>query len=142
VLFGRDVEPNFDLAKEQRRNRLGYVFLLGTVLCLLYLFDGRPFAVEVFQVFIATVLCYGASFYVDRRYDLGKPWLWKAFLASIPMHLVYLAALIWSDKTFPTVMTKSILFIPTLAIAFGIESIIVDRIVDHFKPPSASSHEQ
>jgi hypothetical protein len=137
MLFGYPIEPDFDLAKEQRRDRLGWVLVGGVVLCAVYLFSGRPYAVEVFQAYMATGLCYGASFYVDRKNDLGKLWLWKVIFASVPLHIAYLAVLFWSDKAFPSVMTKAIVFMPVLAVAFAIESILIDRIADWFKPSSA-----
>ena len=99
-------------------------------------FLGRPFAVEIFQGCVATVLCYGITFYVDRRKYLSKLWVWKAIVATVPLHIAYLAVLFRSDRAFPNVMTKVIVFMPVLLLAFGIEAILIDRIVDYFKPPS------
>lgn len=135
--FGYHVEPDFDLAKEQSRDRVGWALVGGTFLCLLYLFSGRPFAVEIFQGYVATSLYYGDTFYVRRRGDLGKLWLWKAILATLPLHVLYLAALFWSDALFPNLMTKVIVFIPVLALGFAIESIVLSKLVDRFKPSSA-----
>jgi hypothetical protein len=137
MLFGYPIESDFDPAKEQRRTRLGWILVGGTVLCVVYLFSGRSYAVEVFQAFVATGLSYGAGFYVDRRNDLSKLWVWKVVFASVPLHVAYLAVLFWSDKAFPSVMTKAVVFIPVLAVAFGIESILIDRMADGFKPSSA-----
>jgi hypothetical protein len=137
MLFGYPVEPNFDLAKDQRWNRAGWVFLGGSVLCMVYDLSGRPFGVEVFQAWFATSLCYGASVYVKRRNHLNKLWLWKAVLVTVPLHIAYLIALFWSDKAFPSVMTKAIAFVPILAIAYAIESILFDWIVDRFEPSGA-----
>ena len=135
-MFGYPIGPDFDPAKEQRRTRLGWVLVGGTVLCVVYLFSGWPHAVELFQAFIATGLCYGAGFYVDRRNDLDKPWVWKVVFASVPLHAAYLAILFWSNKAFPSVMTKAVVFIPVLAVAFGIESILINWMADGFKPSS------
>ncbi len=135
--FGYPVEPNFDLAKEQRWNRAGWVLLGGAVLSIVYDFSGGPFGVRVFQAWIATSLCYGASVYVKRRKDLSKWWLWKGILATVPLHLAYLIALFWLDAAFPQVMNKAVAFIPILAIAYAIESNFVDWIVDRFEPSSA-----
>lgn len=109
----------------------------GTFLCLLYLFSGRRFATEVFQGCFATVLCYGDTFYVRRRKDLNGRWLWKAILVTVPLHFFYLAALFWSDKIFPEFMTKAIIFIPVLSLGFVIESALMQRVIDRFKPSSA-----
>ena len=111
------------------------MFLVGGfILCGIYMFSGRPYAVEVFQTFLATALCYGESFYVGRANDLDKPWLWKAILATVPLHIAYLSVLVWSDKAFPNVMTKALAFVPLLGLAFAIEKIAFDLIVGHFKP--------
>src|SRR4029077_15696052 len=66
--FGYPLEPDFDLAKEQRRTRVGWTLLGGLILSILVSFSsGLQVATEVFQGCVATILCYGASFYVDRR---------------------------------------------------------------------------
>jgi hypothetical protein len=133
-LFGYRLEPDFDLAKEQRRDRVGWILIGGTLIALF--FSGNLRA-ELAQAYFSSVLCYGGNFYVDRKDDLGKLWLWKVIFVTVPLHLLYLAAVFWSDKQFPSVMTKAIVFIPLLFVGFGIESIVIDRIVGHFKPSKA-----
>ena len=128
TLFGYRIEPDFDLAKEQRRDRVGWVMYGGIALAGGYLFSGGRFATEVFQGVIATSLFYGASFYVDRRNVLRKLWLWEIIFATVPLHVAYLAILFWSDVRFPDVMTKAIVFIPVLSFCFVIESALVDWI--------------
>jgi hypothetical protein len=134
MLFGYDVEPGFDLAMEQRRDRLWWPLLGGTALCILYLFTGRPFATELFQGWIATGLFYGENFYVRRGKDLPKLWLWKSILATVPIHVIYLSGIFWLDKTLPELMTKVIVFMPLLALGFAIESINMQTIIDRFNP--------
>jgi len=136
-MFGYPIEPDYDAAKEERIDRVKWVIIGGTILCIVYLFSGLPFAVEVFQGLVATGLCYGDTFYVDNGNALRKPWLWKAILATIPVHVAYLGALFWSDKALPSVMTKSIVFMPLLLVGFGFESLLFDRIVGHFRPSSS-----
>jgi hypothetical protein len=138
MLFGYGVEQGFDLAMEQRRDRMWWPLLGGTVLCLLYLFTGRPFATEIFQGWIATSLFYGDNFYVRRGKDLPKPWLWKSILATVPIHVVYLAAIFWLDRLLPQLMNKVIVILPVLALGFAIESIKMQTIIDRFKPSEAS----
>jgi len=133
MLFGYPVEPDFDLSKEQRRDRVGWVLLGGTVLCGVCLFWGLRYAVEFFQACVATVLFYGARFYVNWKNDLGKPWMWKVILASVPLHIAYLAVIFWSDISFPNVMTKAIVFMPILSVAFAIECILIERIAGRFR---------
>jgi hypothetical protein len=135
TLFGQSIEPDFDLNTERRNDRVGWVLIGGTLLCGIYLLWGKPFATEVFQGWFATILPYGTSFYVKQRNNLGKSWLWKAVLTSLPVHALYLLGIFWSDKAFPEFMTKAVVFIPVLAVGFGVESaLLFDRIVGWFKP--------
>src|SRR2546430_5350828 len=88
---------------------------------------------QIFQGWLATSFFYGEIFYVRRRAHLGKPWLRKAIIATIPFHAVYLTALFWSDHAFPQVMTKAMVFIPVLALGFAFESVQMGRIIDRFR---------
>ena len=142
IMFGYPTEPDFDLAEEERISRLKRLLSVALVLCCIYLFSGLPQAVQVFQGCVATGLGLGDSFYVRRRNLLARPWLWKAVLVAVPLHVVYLAVLFWFDKVLPHVMTKSIIFMPILAAGFGIESLLIDRIVGYFEPPRHPSDGQ
>jgi hypothetical protein len=133
-LFGYQVEPGFDLEKEQRRDRLNWPFIGGGIVWLVYLFAGGRYAVELFQGLVATILFYGDTFYVRRAKDLGRQWLWKPFFATLPLHVFYLGGVFWFDKMFPAVMKKGVIFLPLLALGFAIESILTDRIIDAFDP--------
>jgi hypothetical protein len=137
-LFGYQVEPGFDLEQEQRRDRLNWPFIGGGIVWLVYLFAGGSYAVELFQGLVATILFYGDAFYVRRAKDLDMQWLWKAIVATLPLHALYLGGIFWFDKMFPTVMHKGIIFLPILALGFAIESILVQRLVDAFD--SAVNH--
>ena len=137
MLFGYSVEQDFDLAKEQRRDRLGWLLLGGTALCGLYLFTGRPFATELFQGWIATSLFYGDNFYVRRRANLPKLWLWKSILITVPFHVLYLAGIFWLDRAIPQLMTKALVFMPVVGVGFAIESITMQPLIDRFKPTEA-----
>lgn len=134
ALFGYGIEPGFNIAKEQRRDRLGWLFYTGLVLCIAYsFFSRREHATEAFQGFVATSLFYGENFYVRRRGYLDKLWLWKAIFASIPLHVLYLVTLFWSDRALPEVMTKAIVFLPVVAVGFVLESFLLQKIVDRFR---------
>jgi hypothetical protein len=93
MLFGYGVEPDFDLGIEQRRDRLGWLFLGGVALCIVYSLAGGPFDTEVVQAWFATSLVYGDTFYVRRRQALSKLWLWKSILMTVPIHALYLSAI-------------------------------------------------
>jgi hypothetical protein len=138
VLFGYSVEQGFDLDTEQRRDRLWWLLLGGTALCLLYLFTGRPFATELFQGWIATSLFYGDNFYVRRGKELPKLWLWKSILITVPIHALYLASIFWLDRAVPQLMTKVVIFLPVIALGFAIESITMQPLIDRFKPSEAA----
>jgi hypothetical protein len=141
MLFGYDAEQGFDLAAEQRRDLLGWSLLGGTALCLVYLFTGRPYAIELFQGWIATSLFYGDNFYVRRGNDLFRLWLWKSTLATLPFHALYLSAIFWLDRELPQLMTKAVIFLPVLALCFAIESITMRTVIDRFKPAEAGQIE-
>jgi hypothetical protein len=134
MLFGYEVDPDFDLGKEQRTDRVSWFIYAAVAVCAVYLFAGGHFVDEVLQGSVATILCYGANFYANLRSSMNKPWLWKAILATIPLHVGYLALIFWSDRVAPEAMTKALVFIPVLGIGFGIESVLIDHIVAHFKP--------
>jgi hypothetical protein len=137
TLFGYSVEQDFDLAVEQRRDRMWWPLLGGAAVCLLYLFTGRPFATEFFQGWIATSLFYGDNFYVRRRKDLPRLWLWKSILITVPIHALYLAGIFWLDRAVPQLMTKGAIFLPVIALGFAIESIATQPLIDRFKPSDA-----
>lgn len=132
ALFGYRLEPDFNIAKEQRRDRLKLAFWIGLVLLMVYGFF-RNFSVEMFQGYVGTALFYGENFYVRRRSYLSKLWLWKAIIASIPLHVLYLAGIFWSDRAFPELMTKAIVFMPAIAVGFVIESYLIQRVIDRFR---------
>lgn len=132
-LFGIDLEPDFSMAKEERSVQLKHVFWGGFVVVLLYAFFDA-FDVRIFQAYLATVVCYGLTFYVARGGYFGKLWLWKAILVSLPLHVLYLAAIFWADKASPQGMTKPVVFIPALTLGAANESTVFDAIADRLKP--------
>jgi hypothetical protein len=140
-LFGIEIEPDFSMAKEQRSGQLRYVFWGGFFLVLAYAFFDA-FDVRVFQVYLATVVCYGLTFYVARGNYIRTRWLWKAIAASLPIHALYLAAIFWADKASPQGMTKPVVFIPALTFGAAIESFVFDAIADRFKPPNPKDESQ
>ena len=137
TLFGYSVEPDFDLALEQRRDRMWWPLLGGTALCILYSITGRPFDTELFQGWIATCLFYGDNFYVRRGKDLQRLWLWKSILLTAPFHVLYLAGIFWLDRVVPQLMTKAVVFIPVVGVGFALESIAMQPLIDRFKPSDA-----
>lgn len=136
ALFGYRLERDFDLTKEQRDAGLTRALLMGLILLCVYgLF--RTFTAVMFQAYVTTVVSYGMVFYVKRGKDLRKPWLWKAIIASVPVHALYLGGLFWLDKALPEVMTKVLGFMPVLILGCAIECALFDSIADRLKPPIA-----
>lgn len=133
TLFGQQIEPDFDILKEERNDAGKRVFWVGFILLLAYgLF--RNLALEVIQAYVATVVFYSLAFYVNWGTQLRKWWLWKAILASLPMHAVYLCFLFWSDKAYPQTMTKGIAFAPVLILGCATETALANKLIDLFKP--------
>jgi hypothetical protein len=137
-MFGYRIEKNFDLAKEERRNRL--IWVMGTGLCLLLIvaFFIHPFPMAIFQGYFLTALVYGDSFYVIRKDKLKEPWLWKAMFATIPIHAFFIIAILGLDRALPSIFLKIVVWIPSLTLVFGIEDVLFDGIVDRFCPSNTA----
>jgi len=132
-MFGYRIEENFDIAKEQRRDRL--MWAMGAGLCLLIVcYFIHPFSMAIFQGYFLTSLSYGDSFYVQRKDRLHEPRLWRAILATLPLHGAVLIAIVVLDKSLPSVFPKIIVWIPILSVVFGIEDLLFDSIVRRVSP--------
>jgi len=70
-LFGYSVDPEFDAAKEERQSKVNRIFVVAGILGIVYDAAKLPFAVEIFQILLSTVICYGVTFYVTRK-SLGS----------------------------------------------------------------------
>jgi hypothetical protein len=93
---------------------------------------------QLFQGWIATSLFFGDNFYVRRRKDLARLWLWKAVLITVPIHALYLAGIFWLDRAVPQMMTKAMVFLPVVGVGFAIESVAMQPLIDRFKPSEAN----
>ena len=130
-LFGYRIEPDFDLARENRATRIGHVLIGAVAICCVYDLFGGGFSRQVFQGTVATILSYGTSFYAERKSDICGPAFWKALVATLPIHVLCLVAIFYFDKIFPPRRIRGDLFIPVLV--FGIESaFIFERIIAYF----------
>ncbi|GAC1661509.1 MAG: hypothetical protein NVS9B4_13850 [Candidatus Acidiferrum sp.] len=131
-----------DLEKEQRRERLGWVFYgVGAMLfvvCGLYIQE--RVAQRVLHAYGLTVLCYGALLYVEEFEHLRRLWLWKGVLATIPLHLAFVASLFWWDAKHPQLAHSGFMFVWALWLVFVVEIVIFSLIIDNFKA-SASPDE-
>lgn len=131
-MFGYQIEPNFDIEREKRRDHVGWALLIVVGLSIVYDLFAGPNSTEVFQFLLATTWFYGATFYADRKVDIGKGLIRKDVLASLPLHAAYLVALVALDRTFPRAMMKAVVFIPVLAVGFVFESLLFDWLARRF----------
>jgi hypothetical protein len=132
-MFGYPIESDFDLAKEQRRDRLWWILLLG--LCLLgVLFLIHPFSGTIFEAYGLTLLSYGDSYYVRRRAKLRERWLWRSVLATIPLHLVFLVGIGLLNRVLPGFGRSAFSAVGFVAFCFACESVLFDSIADRFDP--------
>jgi uncharacterized membrane protein YwzB len=90
--------------------------------------SGRSYATQVFQGCLASILFYGDNFYVRRRATVDSALFSRTMLLSVPLHVIFLAAVFWSDRAFPQLMTKAVVFIPVLAVGFVMESVLINKI--------------
>jgi hypothetical protein len=133
-MFGYRVEENFDLAKEQRRDRLWWRVVVPGICLVCALYIIHPLPAAILQGYFLTSMSYGNSFYVKRRDNLDKLWIWKAILATIPLHLLLLLGIVWLDWTFPDFFPKVLVCGPILFVTFGVEAVLFNGIVDRFSP--------
>jgi len=141
VTYSGEGLEGFDLEKEQRRERLKSVFYgvgaMLLVVCGFYMHERVE--QRVLHAYGLTVLCYGALLYIEEFEHLKKPWLWKGVLATIPMHIAFVAGLFWWDAKHPQ-LAHSGMFVYALWPVFVVEIVIFSFIIDHFKA-SASPNE-
>lgn len=132
-MFGYRVEPDFNLGREQRRDRLWWVMVAG--LCVLGVFFLiHPFSRMVFIAYSLTFLSYGNCFYVKRNDKVGEKWLWKAVLATLPLHFLILGGIGWVIWTLPGFAKTAISSVAFVAICFAVESELFDSIAGRFEP--------
>jgi hypothetical protein len=129
-----------DLEKEQRGERLGWVFYgvgaMLLVMCAFYMQERVE--LRVLHAYTLTMLTYGALIYVEEFEHLRRQWLWKGVLATVPLHIMCVAGLFWWDAKSPQS--------PGYALAYRVwpffvaEMVVFTLVIDHFKA-SASPDE-
>jgi hypothetical protein len=123
---------DLDLDKEQRRERLTWIVLgIGAMLLVIGgFFLSERSEIRVLHAYLLTIITYGILLYVDNFANLKKFWLWRAVLATIPLHLVCVSILFWWDARVPTSsgfanLGRVWLFVAVEVLAF---SAIVERL--------------
>ena len=137
LMFGYRLEEDFDLAKEQRRDRLWWV-ITTLLLCLVIASFIRPFPAYIFQGYLLTSLFYGDSLYVKGKHSLGEAWFWKAIIFTVPIHAAFLAGIVGLDLLLPNIFTKMIIWMSVLAITFGFEAVLFEELVERLTPVNAT----
>jgi hypothetical protein len=124
-----------DLAKEQRRERLGWVFWgVSAMLYVVCLFYVQMVATErVVHACALSILTYGALVYVEEFDHLRKAWLWKGILSTIPLHVAFVGMLLWWDGKNPRLAHAGYAFAGALAVMFAVEMVLFTAIVGRFK---------
>jgi len=142
--FGYAEEKDFDLAKEQREDRVRYVLYgVGALLLVIGFLMNEQDRVwlPILDAFGLTTLCYGYAFYAHERQHVRKLWLWKAVLATIPLHLMFLAGLVWWDWRFPHLAHMGFVFAFVLLAACAVETALMKLIIDRVRPKPRSGPE-
>jgi hypothetical protein len=133
-----------DLEKEQRRERLKWVFYGGFamlfVVCGFYVQQSAE--QRVLHAYGLTVLVYGALLYVEEFEHLKKLWLWKGVLATIPLHIASVAGLFWWDARHPQLAHSGFMSAYALWTGFVVEMFTFSLIIDYFKPSASSDEPQ
>jgi len=134
VTYSMEGLEDFDLEKEQRRERLGWVFYgVGAMLFVVCGFYMQERVEQrVLHAYALTVLCYGVLLYVEEFEHLRMLRLWKGVLATIPLHIAFVASLFWWDAKHPQ-LANSVMFVYALWPVFVVEIVIFTMIIDHFK---------
>lgn len=121
------------LDKEQRQERLQWVFYgVGSMLlvvCAFYMQERVE--LRVLHAYGLTVLTYGALIYVEEFEHLKRLWLWKGVLATIPLHVLFLAGLFWWDTKDP--LSPGYVLVFRIWPFFLAEIVIFSLVIDHFK---------
>jgi hypothetical protein len=125
----------FDLEKEQRRERLKWVFYgVGAMLFIVCGFYMQERVEQrILHVYGLTVLCYGALLYVEEFEHLKELWLWKGILVTIPLHIAFVAGLFWWNAKHQQLAHAGFAFVYILWPVFVVEMVIFTLIIDHFK---------
>lgn len=130
-----------DLEKEQRRERLGWIFwgvsAMLFVVCLFYL---QMVSTErVIHAYAVTVLTYGTLLYVEEFEHLKKGWLWKGLSTTVPIHIMFLCILLWWDGKYPRLAQTGYMFANAIAVVYAVEMVVFTMIIDRFKARASLS---
>jgi len=135
VTYSTEALGEFDLEKEQRRERLKWVFYgVGAMLIIVCGFYMQERSEQyVLHAYGLTVLCYGALLYLEEFEHLRRLWLWKGVLTTVPLHIAFVASLFWWDAKHPQLAHSGFMFAYALWPIFVVEMMIFSMIIDHFK---------
>jgi hypothetical protein len=130
-----NIAGRFDLGKEQRTERLKWIFYGVSAMALVV---GNFFLQEVAEDWVVhacglTILCYGLVLYVHEFENIRELWLWKGVLASIPVHLAAILCLFWWDAKFPNDAHSGFMFFGMLSAALTVEMLFILPIFEHFR---------
>jgi hypothetical protein len=78
---------------------------------------------------------------VEEFEHLKNLWLWKGVLATIPLHIAFVAGVVWWDARHTQYAQSGFRFVNVLWPVFVAEMVIFSLVIDYFKP-SESADEQ
>jgi hypothetical protein len=133
-----ETEDSFDLGKEQRTERLGWVFygVLAMVFVLGTFFLRERVKAGVLHACGLTILCYGSVLYVHDIEYIRELWLWKGVFTTIPLHLAFVYSLFLWDARFPRLAHSGFVFAYALWVVVVVEMIFILPIFEHFRSSS------
>lgn len=139
-----ETDDRFDLGREQRTQRLIWVFygVLAMVFVLGNFFLQERVESGVLQACGLTILCYGTVLYVHEIEHIREVWLWKGVVTTVPLHVGFVYFLFWWDARFPGLAHSGFVLTYALWIVLVVEMLFVLPIFEHFRTSSVSRDAQ
>jgi hypothetical protein len=133
-LFGYPIGADEAAVEEEgeRNSWFGIAFVIFSSLLTLVI---DPASFKDLYPYDATIILYGYCIYVQRRNNIGRLWVWKAVVASLPVHAAYIAIVVWIYKSWPGV-TRRVEFLLFL-FGFALEVNVFNLIATAFRPSAA-----
>jgi hypothetical protein len=128
-------DAQVDWIEEQRKDRVGWlVFAGGLPFIALAIFHQTLITIMVLQGYFLTSMEFGLVFFVAERKNIRRPWIWKALVASILLHVAVLVAIFSWDRRYPELAVKGAVLTGVLLVAGLVELYLMLLIVEMCKP--------
>jgi hypothetical protein len=118
-----------------RSNPLTALLYCGAItFALRALLHRSPLTVFALQAYLLTFLVFVDLPFRSEKQNVGKWWLWKAFLSAIPMHLLILAGILYWDENDRHLVTRPLVYFSVVILAGLCEGFVMSVIIDHYRP--------